>query len=250
MTLTKKQYFMLLWAVSAIAPIIRAIAILINDKSVPPTIPLMAVSTLIGGVFIYGLFLYLGMYFAQRIGLRFLLLDVNTDWYKDFLLPVAVIGTAYSCLLLVINAFTPLLVPFSVHHLFGWHVVFYKGFETVFNVINEDAIAILFVFSGLVLLIKKVAKNVSMSVVIPVAIICIAILPTLKGLFFRSEYILPSGIGVPFVFSIARFKMGIDIALLYTIAWLKGFETALLCHVFITIILSLIVPAVVIALGA
>ena len=242
--MTKKQYFMLLWAVSAIAPIIRAIAILINDESIPPTIPLMAVSTFVVGVCIYGLLLSFGMDFAKKIGLRFLLLDENVDWYKNFLRPAVVIGTLYSCLLLVINIFTPLLFPFSVYYLFGWYVVFYKAIEAVFNVINEDAIEILFAFSGLALLIKKIAKNVSMSIIVPVVIVFIVVLPNVV------EHIWQSGVGAPFALDIAKSRTGMDVVLLFTVAWLKGFETALLCHMFITIILSLIVPAVVIALGA
>lgn len=243
--MTKKQYFMLLWGVCSIAPIIKAITMLVKDE-IPPVVPpiaLMAIATLIGGVCIYGFFLSFGMDFARKIGLRFLLLDAHVDWYKDFLWPAVVIGTLYSCLLLVINIFTPVLFPFSAYYLLGYYVIFYKAIETVFNIITEDAFAILFVFSGLVLLIKKIAKNVSMSIVIPLVITCIVILPN------AIEYIWPPA-GTPFVLNIAKFRIGMDAALLFTVAWLKGFETALFFHVVTTIILSLIVPVVIIALGA
>src|SRR5437762_9229171 len=123
--MTKKQYFKLLWGICSVAPIIRAIIILITDESIPPIIPLKAISTIIGGVCIYGFFLSLGMDFAKKIGLRFLLLDVNVDWSKDLLRPTVIIGTLYSCLLLVINIFVPLLFTFSVYHFLSWNIIFY-----------------------------------------------------------------------------------------------------------------------------
>ena len=239
--MTKKQYFMLLWAVSSIASIITVVTMLMKDEIPPimPPIPLIVVVSAIGGICIYGFFLSLGMDFANKIGLRFLLLDVNTDWYKDFLRPAIVIGTLYSCLLLVINVFTSPLFTFSVYHFLSWNIIFYKAMENVFNVIAEDAFAILFVFSGVALLIKKVVKNASMFIIIPAAIICIIMVPNVV------EYIWRPGASVPFTFSVDK----LNAVLLYMVAWLKGFETALLCHVFVTLILSLIVPAVVIALG-
>lgn len=242
--MTKKQYFMTLWAICSVAPIAKTIQMIMKDTAnleVPMSIIMF--TALLGSICINGLLLSLGMDFAKKIGIRFLFLDEYVDWGKDLFKPAIVIGSLYAGSLLLINMFIPLLVPFSLYSFISWYPIIYEAIISVLSAISEDAFGMLFVLSGIALLMNKIAKNVSMSIIMPATIVAIILVPQVV------EYIWKFGMGVPLVFNAAKCRTVMDMLLVYTLCWRKSFETALLCHVVIVMILSLIVPAAVIALG-
>jgi hypothetical protein len=236
---------MLLWAVCSIAPIGRVILVLMKNE-IPTIIPpasFFLLVFLMCYICFNGFLLSLGMDFAKKIGLRFLFLDENTDWYKDFLRPIIIISIAYSCFLPAFHIVRLILFSSIVDHIWSWNVIFYKGIEEAFDAIGDASVGVLVIFSGVALFIKKIAKNVSMSVIVPLAIIFIVIVPNVM------EYMWHFRVGTPFAFDIDKFISYVNVVFLFTIAWLKGFEVAVSWYVLITIVFSLIRPAVFIAFG-
>lgn len=243
--MTKKQYFILLWAICSVASVIKVALMLMNVEQAALMVPtlMMMIASLATSICLYGLFLSFGMDLSKKVGIRFLLLETDVDWYKDCFKPATIIGTLYACLLLVINMFVPFLPSFALYYILSLPRMFYVAFVPVFGVIAEDAFGMLFVFSGVALLLKNILKNLSMSVIMPIAIILTIIAPK------AVEYIWQLHTNVPIAMDIFQLKVMADMLLVYTVCWRKSFETALLCHIVITVMLSLIIPNIIFAFG-
>lgn len=243
--MTKKQYFMLLWVICSIASVIKVMPMLLNAEQTELMVvtSVTIIASLVTSICLYGLFLSFGMDLAKGVGIRFLLLETNVNWHKDFFMPAVSIGTIYACCLVLVNMFVSFLPSFSLYYILSWHRVFYVAFLPVFAVISEDAFGMLFVFSGVALLLKNIIRNVSMSVIMPIAIILTIIVPRV------TEYIWQLHTNAPITMDVAQLKIMADMLLVYTMCWRKSFETALFCHIVITIMLSLIVPNIIFAFG-
>lgn len=246
--MTRKQYFMLLWAISSVAVVVGAIIMRINMDVAffrPMLIDVLAT------IFMYGLLIFLGMNFAQKIGVRFLLLETNVNFVKDILKPAIFFGILYAGITLVVNTFIPLTSCDLFTHK-TLLAVFYQAFSMLLAVMALDAVFLLFVFLGFALLVKTVINNLSMSIVMPIAIAIVGFVNKFNHNFnytFYPSMLLGVGVGVELIFCLPTWNT-LCAVLLSALVWRKGFETAVLCHVVITLVLYLIAPAVVVALGA
>lgn len=224
--MNKKQYFMLLWGLCSVFIITLMIKRLINTYYIETQFPVFFDIVLyVSSICIYGFFLSLGMDFSQKIGMRFLLLDTTVRWNRDFFKPAMLVGVLYASAVLVVNALMPLGV-FSHPQSRS----FFGLFDKLFSVISYDAFMLLFLISGLALLLKKIGKNISLSVMVPVSIILISLMDSNKiDLWWR--------------YGMATFMLKCSMtSLLGLLFWRKGFETALLCHIIVVIALYIFAP--------
>jgi len=237
--MTKKQYFMLLWALSSMVSILSVVQYGFNCmgyKGMSCLIfsPLFAIA-------MHGCALVFGIYFAQKISARLLFLDGQYNFMKDILKPAAIAGTLYAGAALIINALTP---SFYAVQRFSAEEPFFLFFYKLFYDIRFDLFGLLFCVSGLAFIIKKLTKNISMSVVMSTAVGLIIAVPLLYDCY-RALLGNFSWLGV------AQDLYGIGtIALIMALFWRKGLEAALLCRVVIVTILYLIAPTVILLVGA
>ena len=89
----KKQYFMMLWVLCSILPVLMAIEVIriermrkVGSATILATnIVPIALTVLFAVVSIIGAILFLGVTFGQKMGIRFLLLDKNIGFGRDFI---------------------------------------------------------------------------------------------------------------------------------------------------------------------
>jgi len=231
--MTKKQYFMCLWGLWALTSLKQGMPLM---KSEPFGLWAFFIYIVID-ICCYGFWLSLGMDFAKKIGLRFLFLEDNIDWYKDFLQPAVVASIAYSSVFWAIHVYIPFMSVVLIDP-FSWNMIFDHEIKVVVDSIRASMIGILVIFSGFVLLIKKLTKNISLSIVVPAVIALMMIVPNII------EYTWQSSAGVPWLFTIEKLMSYVGMVLFCAVAWLKSFETAVFCSILTTIILSLIMPMI------
>jgi hypothetical protein len=241
--MTKKQYLMLLWPLSC-APAIMSLVkygwgSLFSFAGYGPL-----ASFLIHPFFSIALHtcaLFIGIYFAQQIGARLLFLQDNYDLKNDVLKPAVFMASLYAVAVLIINWVTPFgEIYFQPAYMdIVQSFFFYKIVPTM----RFDLIFLLLGVCGSVFIIKKIVKNISLTVLMPICIVLISILPLLIILFdcvTRSRCLAEVLIRESF--------MSISCIILGMLFWKKGLEAALIYHVIVMTILYLIAPIVVLGL--
>ena len=185
------------------------------------------------GFIMNGFFLSLGIDFAKKVDAKLLLLDGHYSFMKDIFNPAVVVGALYAGAVLIVNAVLPspsLSVFFYEHS----GVLFYKSFFSVFSILGYDVSMFLFSLCGIALLIKKITKNISVTAIDHVSVVLVAVLHNIVPWLWK--------FGTVFMIDpIIGFATDMVLGVLF---WKKGFETAVLCHFVIAIILYAIAPAV------
>ena len=229
--MTKKHYFMLLWALCSVVMIARMIESCINTYYIETQFPLfLYIVFYVSMICVNGIFLFLGMNFASKIGMRFLLLEKHVDWSRDLFKPAVVVSVVYVLVVLVVDPFIPLgkiYVPEGRS--------FFALLMKLFTAISADAIMLLFLLSGLALFLKKIGKNISVSIIMLMSILLIALISGLSiDLWWR--------------FGVVTFLFKVMMSLvLGGIFWRKGLEAELLCHIIVVIMLYAIAPQLVLS---
>jgi hypothetical protein len=181
--------------------------------------------------------LALGMDFAKKIGVKFLLLQENHDLKKDILYPAIIAGVAVSCIVIVASVIS----PFELFSFFETESYFfsYKTLMILLATIQYDIRLLLFWISGLALLIKKVTRSASMDTIMYTSIVLIALLFNMSSPMWNlgTSLILSN----PMLVFGPAMRCGIDI-MLGTLFWKKGFEVAVLCHVIIVFLFYTLKP--------
>lgn len=243
--MTKKQYFMMLWPFSCMPAIISLVrygyqsmfSFSSHDSLISFLIhPFFAIA-------MHTVALVMGFYFAQQIGARLLFLQEDYDFKDDVLKPALLAGSLYVTVALLINTIMPLG---ELYFDFSSYVDIAESFfNTIFYKIRFDLFGLLFGLCGSVFAIKKIAKDVSLSVIMSICIVVISVLPVsvlLFDCFGRFGCAASQFMGLSF---------GISNSLLLGILfWKKGLETAMLYEVIVCSILYLIVPVIILALKA
>ncbi len=202
------------------------------------------VSFLISPVFsivLHTVALLLGFYCAIKIGARLLLLDDQYQYsvWKDILKPAVLWGFLYVCIGLIPTYFWYKNINTPFDKIFEFFI--YKLFSTL----RMDLFMLLFGVCGVTFIVRKIVKNTSVFILMPISIALITILPYAPLLFdvsYRSVY-PHSNIIANLILTTTQWLI---IASLF---WRKGLEAALACEVFIVTILHLIVPVVIFALS-
>jgi hypothetical protein len=254
----KKQYFMLWWALVSVTSVLQAIHGFIN-KEFPETFIFCVMN--IFGIIVYGFILTMGLHFAQKIGAKLLFLDEDCNFKRDIFKPAILAAIIYATVRLLANG---LLIKFTggiagvevMGTVIEGHFLplgmFFNATTTeifpifnaivmeLFQAINESVQFLLFLIAGLSLLLKKIIKDISTSKAMQISIFVCVVLSSFRLIasYGFSLFILVPLVGV------------IKGAVLGVLFWKKGFETAVLCNVIIVLILYLIAPAVVFAIGA
>jgi len=238
--MTKKQYFYLLWTLSSIPTVIGIILTFTTGEYLNVGDDPEALRASTGIVFsialgvleimFRGFLVTIGLYFAERIGAPFLLLNDNYDLKKDILKPAIIVGTVVSCIVVAIDTASPFELFSFPGELPG---PFYGTLISLVNCIVYDVNLLLLWIAGLALLIKKVTNNADMDLIVYTSIVLIAFL------FNMSSPIWHFGITAFIIGPMIR--SGIDVVL-GVLFWKKGFETAVLCHLVMILIFYLIAP--------
>lgn len=234
--MNKKNYFYFLWALSSITSTIPVVLIFMGvlpiGQMIPPIGVVLALALL--GITFDGFMVTMGIYFAQKIGARLLFLDGNYDYKKDILQPAIVTGVAISSMILIINA---VLSNYSFFEKYSG-VKFYIPLQDMIAVLNSDIFLLLCLVSGLALLIKKITKTSSVSVMFMGGIIVTVLLRNV----FPLMWLFGTAIDAFNLLVInALIAIGIESAL-GVLFWKKGFETAVLYHFIIVLVFYLIAP--------
>ncbi len=181
----------------------------------------------------YGFISIMGVRFAQKIGAKLLFLDGHYNFIQDILKPALFVGVLGAGAVLIINAVIPLAGAYP-------YILFYKPLFSLVSVINYDVFLFLFCLCGFALLIKKITKNSSMTIIEYASVVLVALLQ--NGIWWIWQFGTAAFPIDPFVY------FGLDV-LLGTLFWKKGFETTVLCHLIIATILYVIAPAASIVLS-
>lgn len=181
--------------------------------------------------------LAIGMYFAEKIGAKLLLLQGNYDLKKDILKPALIVGIAVSCIVFVVYMISPFEL-FSFFEKYSYFS-FYTTLVVPITVIKHDIRLLLFWIAGVGLLIKRVTRSSSMDLIMYASIVLIAFLVNMSSPMwhFGTSLIFSS----PMLVVGPVIRCGIDIVL-GMLFWKKGFETAVLCHLIITFIFYMVTP--------
>lgn len=255
--MTKKNYFMVLWAL-ACAPTIMAVLGLLFFGAVPISeFDPAAIRTSVGVmsliitsmmvIFVRGFVITIGLHFSEKINAQLLFLKEQFDLKKDILRPAVWAAAVYASIQLLVRV---LLIKFTganspVLSLFSnpdttWGYKLIILLMSLLGTINHDIWLLLLVVSGIGLLVKKIANNISLS---RAMLISVFISSVLSGFYVIWKF----GISVLAIDSLVE-SIGIPLCL-GLLFWKKGFETAVFCHLMIVFILYLVAPAVVLALG-
>ncbi len=188
--------------------------------------------------------LLLGLCCAQKIGAKLLFLDGDYNFKKDILKPAVIAGVIFAGIFLAnvlrSDSFLNYVYGLSFGGVFEWFI------DKLFYSLRMDLFTLLFGICGLAFIIKKVAKNVAISSIIPISIGLMTIVPYLPLLFDCIMRGFSSNI--PFLISsLWKSAEWLLIALLF---WKKGLEAALACEMVIVTIIYLIAPLVILAIGA
>ena len=261
--MTKKQYFYALWAINSIGIGVAGALLFLNIPQTEQEVPLklLAIAGAVMGVFVYGFFITMGLYFSQKIGARLLFLDGHFDWKKDIIKPATLVAIIYAVIALLANLLLmkffegtpdiegfPLLVErqdlllglsFSIS-MTGLLSTFSDMWIRISGAISSDVGSLLLVLSGVALLLKKIFRDMSTSNAMLISISILAVLASLNGIRVHGFSML---LIVTFVEMIRQVLLG----LLFRE---KGFETAVLCHILIVTILYAVSPLVSFALCA
>ena len=233
--MTKQRYFISILCLQFVPVLLITICFpaeftnALSDMTVMPA----SIVVLLGiaySLFISSFVLAIGMYFAEKIGAQFVLLQEHYDVKKDILKPALVVGVATSCILCVIHMISPFdLFVFEkeVSHFF------YKQIIILSRIIPGDVSQLLFWMSGLALLIKTITRSAAMNVIMYASIVLIALL------FDTGTLIWNFGITGITLDAAMACAVSIVIGVLF---WRKGFEAAVLCHMIIAAIFYMVAP--------
>lgn len=227
--MTKIQYFLLLWFLSSMFQILSIAQYGLNCMGYTGLMCLLVSAP--WSIAVHGCALFFGIYFAQNIGIRLLFLNENYSIFEDIIKPAVLVGSLYAVIMLVVNW----LMPFDF-------IVLNKSscidlLRKFLPNIRFDLFFLLFCICGLAFVIKKILKNTSLSLIVPICVILAAILPLFPFIFsclIRSHCDRDAVIRQFFVPTIY-----IVLGMLF---WKKGLEVALLCSIVITTILYFIAP--------
>src|SRR5581483_2582620 len=154
MYMTLKKYLFLLWCGCilgqlAVIPFAQNLAILTNGPFPQElTFGMILIMVLSEGVFVSGLFILLGKRFAQKIGIRFLLLDNTVDKVTTIVKPGFVIGALSTCLQYGVDRLLP-NAPLSLHYIATNTPPLYGLIGSLNGLFNQEISMRLFFLSGI-----------------------------------------------------------------------------------------------------
>jgi hypothetical protein len=241
----KKQYFWLWWALASLTPVISVVLVLTGIISVGLAVsPIMLLILCIWAISFDGFILTMGLHFAQKIGAHLLFLNGHYNCKKDILMPALVMGVVAACTGLAINA----VVPVTTIRLFfdaPSYDFLYQALPNIFSAFGYGIFVLLFSVAGFALLIKKVTKNASLSILMPVSIILVTFLRNVVPLIWT----FGTAVAVVDPYINCAVACSIDV-LLGMLFWKKGFEIAVLCHLVMSFIFYIVAPIIIIAVGS
>ncbi len=204
------------------------------------------VSFLIHPVFsiaIHTIGLLVGLYYALKIDAKLLFLDENYNFKNDIIKPAVITGVIFAVLFLANALRSGVFLNYVQDPSFG---VFELFINKLFYSLRTHLMMLLFGVCGLALLIKKVTKDVAMSIIMPISIGSMTIAPYVPVLYDS----IMRGFSPNTSFLTSSLLASVHWLLIAVLFWKKGLETALLCDAVIVSIVYLIAPLVILALGA
>ncbi len=235
-------YFIILWiaciiSTFALIPFTQTVALFAGVQPLELT-PITLTAMVVEAVILYGIALFFGLRFAEKIGIRFLFLDKNTDYINDFFKPAIFAGIGCALSMLIIDRLLP-LSSLSLTALAKFTPPLYGLMAAIFGVINQGSLLCLLGISGIALLLQKLYKNIGMPFIIAISIFFAALLFGLAHIPTFMQAISISGLSVVARIVILNLISGITFGILF---WCKGFETAVFAHFVVDFIIYSLVP--------
>jgi hypothetical protein len=240
--MTRNMYGIILWLFCIISPFTlipfeRAVIRFAGAQPVSMTFSMLAVMA-IEAIIIYGIFVFFGMRWAERLGIRFLLLEKNSDFKNDIVKPGLVAGAVCALAVLLLDA----LLPSSPYNLFALaqSISPVVGFLSLFVcIVNQDVFVCLFCISGIAILLKKICHELTISTGM---IISILISSLIFGIAHMPLFIHTTASNIPLLVTrliALNIVAGTTFGMLF---WKKSFETAVFAHVVVDFVLYVLVP--------
>ncbi len=242
--MTIKKYSIILWLLCiissfAVFPFAQRAILLSGGTPVEMTY-YIAMLGILEVAALYGLLVWWGMQFSQKIGIRFLLLEEHPDLAKDLFKPGFIAAAAVVTLIVMVDKLLPAAalnvwyLATNMNPLYGFMGSFAGG-------INEEVITRLFILSGIALLFMKLCKQTSKYVIMWVSIVVAALLFGLGHIPQFVHAITPDMPLLVFRILLLNAIGGITFGWLF---WRKAFETAMLAHFLSDIGLYVVIPII------
>ena len=247
MKITKQEYFILLWVLSSISslalvPFARVVATLtgnaLMDIELTPTV---IIAFIFEGIIGYGVILFFGMRFAEKIGAKFLLMRSGVRWMADLFRPAIIGGILCGASVLLVDCLLP-ISSLTLGSLIMQIPPLYGLLAVVGGVVNQEVLLCLLSISGIALLLKKLFKAANMNIIIKVSI---GISAFLFGIAHLPTFINIQNIGNADMLLVFRVMLlniitGTTFGILF---WKKGFEAAVLAHLVVDTIFYILIPS-------
>ena len=236
------RYFIALWitciiSTFAVIPFTQTVALFAGTQPIEFT-PITLAVMIAESIILYGIALFFGLRFAEKLGIRFLFLDKNTNYINDLIKPGLFAGIGCALTMLIVDKLLP-LSSLSLNALAKSTRPFYGLLAALFGVVNQEVLLCLLGISGIALLLKKLFKNLSMASIIWASILLASFLFGLSHIptFIHAISISASSTITRIV--ILNLISGTTFGLLF---WRKGFETAVFAHFIVDFIIYFLVP--------
>jgi len=214
--MNKKQYFIFLWALCSIAPLLHCVYFLkgiIFVKNIEAPVNMLIGIGYLWTIIASGIALTFGLDFGSRIGIKFFLWkDKDFDWKKDIIMPTIFLSILYAIYIIFFGGMHVYGNPTLFLPLQGKFVI--TSLPYVFYIFNAMA-GLLFWLSTFVVILTKISKKTPVSHLIPIGIIILSIIIVLmQSGQCQNSALCIRNIIIPILAMI--------------LLWKKGFET-LLC---------------------
>ncbi len=238
-----RGYFLALWiaciiSTFAVMPFIQTVALFAGAQPIAFT-PLVLAVMMAENIILYSIALFFGLRFAEKIGIRFLFLDKNTNYLNDLIKPGLFAGIGCALAMLVVDKLLP-VSSHGINALAKFTPPLYGLLAALFGVINQEVLLCLLGISGIALLLKKLLKNLSISRIMAISIFIASLLFGLAHIptFIHAISFLGSSVIIRII--ILNLISGTTFGLLF---WKKGFETAVFAHFIVDFIIYFLVPS-------
>jgi len=192
------------------------------------------------GMICFGILIFFGRKFAQKIGIKFLFLDKNTTVMNSLIKPGLLVGMLCTFLQVTVDKLLP-TAQFSLHYLTINTPPLYGLIGSIYGAFNEEVFMQLFFLSAIAVLLTKMFKQVHKNTIMWNAIIITSLV---FGLCHLPNFVHAITPDTPLIVLRVLLLNSISGVLFGYVFWRKGFEVAMLAHLINDIGLYFFIPIV------
>jgi len=245
MILNLKKYFFLIWigcfiGSFTVIPFAQTVSILINGKIAEQTTFLLLCVAAIEGL-VYGILIFLGLKFSQKLGIHLLLLDENANLKQDLFKPGITIGIICTVLMLIADRLLP-AAHLNLYYIATHMNPLYGLLGLIPAAFNEEVVVrLFFAFRYSFVAKKKFFKGLNISTIMWMSVLFTALF---FGLGHIATFVHEMTATTPLIVLRMLVLNGISGVLFGLLFWRKGFETAMLAHFVSDLLLYVFIPLI------